>query len=165
MGGKKSDPSVTYIKTSSKRNDSTGGYERDYVKTSFENSNDKENIITSFNDEEEEVNWLDLPIKSSTKKVRLCTMCGRFKGIKMRRKYFILLCIAIVLLLILVGALLVLYVIVPAIVRSTIEKVELSFRWINIEDIKNDSFRLRAELELSRTGSIAATILSPLVIH
>ena len=95
MGGKKSDPSVAYTKTSSK--------------TSCENSNDKENIITSFNDEEEEVHWLDLPIESSTKKVRLCTMCGHFKGIKMRRKYFILLCIAIVLLLILVGALLVFF--------------------------------------------------------
>ncbi|CAF2367300.1 unnamed protein product [Rotaria sp. Silwood2] len=92
-------------------------------------------------------------------------MCGRRKGFRMRRNLFIILCIAIVLLAIFIGIIIVLYAIVPAIVRSTIEKAELSFRFVNIEDIENDRFRLRAELELSRTGSIAATILAPLVIN
>ncbi|CAF3303197.1 unnamed protein product [Rotaria socialis] len=39
------------------------------------------------------------------------------------------------------------------------------FRWINIEQIENDRFHLRAQLELSHTGSIPATILSPLIIN
>ncbi|CAF1029434.1 unnamed protein product [Rotaria sordida] len=103
--------------------------------------------------------------ESSPKMITLCTLCGRYKGFRMRRNLFIILCIAIILLAILTGIIIVLYAIVPAVVRSTIEKAELSFRSINIEDIKNDNFRLRAQLELSRTGSIAATILPPLVIN
>ncbi|UJR16367.1 hypothetical protein I4U23_003270 [Adineta vaga] len=168
MGKKKSDSSdqsVAYIKTSSSNaGDFTGDFAEDYVKTNLKTSNDKQELVSSSN-EDDEIDWLDRPIKSSSKKVTLCTMCGRFEGFQMRRKLFILLCIAIALLIILLSIIIVLYVIVPAIVRSTIEKTELSFRSINIEDIKNDSFRLRAELELSRTGSIPATILSPLIIN
>ena len=103
--------------------------------------------------------------KSSTKTITLCTTCGRNKGCQMRRNLFIILCIAIILLVLLIGIIIVLYAIIPAIVRSTIDKVEFSFRSINIEDIESCRFRLRAELELSRTGSIPATILSPLVIN
>ncbi len=36
---------------------------------------------------------------------------------------------------------------------------------MNIEQIENDRFRLRAELVLSHTGSIPATIVPPLIIH
>ena len=101
----------------------------------------------------------------SPKIVTLCTMCGRYKGIRIHRNLFIILCISVVLLIILLGILMVLYAIVPAIVRSTIAKAQLSFRSVNIEEIENDRFRLRAQLELSRTGSIAATILPPLIIN
>jgi len=103
--------------------------------------------------------------KSSSKRITLCTMCGRYKGYRVRRKLFIILCIAIALLVCLLGIIIVLYTIVPAIVRSTIDKAELAFKSINIEEIGNDHFRLRAQLELSRTGSIPATILSPLIIN
>ena len=72
--------------------------------------------------------------------------------------------LAIALLISLIGLLIVFYAVVPAIVRSTIGKAQLDFRSVNIEQIENDRFRLRAELELSRTGSIAATILPPLII-
>ncbi|CAF1327962.1 unnamed protein product [Rotaria sordida] len=103
--------------------------------------------------------------KSSSKTITICTMCGRYKGYRMNRKLFIILCIATILLAILIGIIIVFYAIVPAIVRSTIEKAELSFRSVNIEDIENDRFRLRAQLELSRTGSIPATIRPPLIIN
>ncbi|CAF4136821.1 unnamed protein product [Rotaria sordida] len=103
--------------------------------------------------------------KSSSKTITICTMCGRYKGYRMNRKLFIILCIAIILLAIFIGIIIVFYAIVPAIVRSTIEKSELSFRSVNIEDIENDRFRLRAQLELSRTGSIPATIRPPLIIN
>jgi hypothetical protein len=83
----------------------------------------------------------------------------------MRRHLFIILCIILALLILLFGALIVLYVVVPAIVRSTIAKAQLGFRSISIEQIENDRFRLRAQLELSHTGSIPATILAPLIIH
>ncbi|UJR07385.1 hypothetical protein I4U23_011671 [Adineta vaga] len=149
-----SDHSVTYIKTPRRSvDDSTGDYEEVYVKTRFKKPVDKEQLC------------LDKPIESAPKQIILCTMCGRFKGFRMVRKVFILLCIAICLLVILLGSIIVLYAIVPSIVRSSIEKAEVSFRSINIEDIKNDSFHLRAKLELSRTGSISATILSPLIIN
>jgi hypothetical protein len=92
-------------------------------------------------------------------------MCGRYKGYRVRRKLFIILCIATALLVCLLGIIIVLYAIVPAIVRSTIDKAQLAFKSINIEEIGNDRFRLRAQLELSRTGSIPATILSPLIIN
>ncbi len=83
----------------------------------------------------------------------------------MHRHLFIILCIALALLILILGALLVLYVVVPAIVRSTIDKAQLGFRSVSIENIENDRFRLRAELELSNTGSIPATILPPFIIH
>ncbi len=98
---------------------------------------------------------VDQLVESSSKRITLCTMCGRYKGYRVRRKLFIILCIATALLVCLLGIIIVLYAIVPAIVRST----------INIEEIGNDRFRLRAQLELSRTGSIPATILSPLIIN
>ncbi|CAF3744286.1 unnamed protein product [Rotaria socialis] len=53
----------------------------------------------------------------------------------------------------------------PTIIRLIIAKVKIDFRWINIEQIENDRFHLRAQLELSHTGSIPATILSPLIIN
>jgi hypothetical protein len=84
--------------------------------------------------------------------------------IRIPRYLFILLCIALVLLILLVGLVIVLYAIVPMIVRSTIDKAQLAFRSVNIEQMEKDRFRLRGELELSRTGSLPATILAPLVI-
>ncbi|CAF1124481.1 unnamed protein product [Adineta steineri] len=149
MSGRKSaasNHSVIFIR-SSRIHSATENDREDLVKTTLEKSSDNENKETS------------------SKTITLCTMCGRYKGFRMRRKLFIILCIAIALLAILTGLLLVFYVIVPVIVRSTIDKAELSFRSINIEEIENDRFRLRAQLELSRTGSISATILSPLVIN
>lgn len=113
----------------------------------------------------EEDNLKPILNKSSPRMISICTCCGRYKGCRMRRNLFILLCIAISLLVILVGIIVLFYAIIPAIVKSTIEKSELAFRSITIEDIKNDSFRLRTELELSRTGSIPAKILPPLVIN
>ena len=83
----------------------------------------------------------------------------------MPRYLFIILCVVIVLLILLLTAVIVLYAIVPAIVRSTIAKAELGFRSVSIEDVRNDGFRLRAQLVLSNTGSIPATIVPPLVIH
>jgi len=83
----------------------------------------------------------------------------------MRRDLFIILCILLVLLILCLGVLLVLYVIIPAIVRSAIAKAQLGFRSVNIEQIQNNSFRLRAQLELSHTGFIPATIVAPLIIN
>jgi hypothetical protein len=137
-----------------------------YIKTiKNKSSHDEKEESSSLDNEEESASIDDEFVSSSSKKITLCTMCGRYKGFRMRRKLFIILCIAIALLVILLGVIIVLYAIVPAIVRSTIEKAELSFRSVNIEDIKTDGFRLRAQLELSRTGSIAATILPPLIIN
>ena len=73
--------------------------------------------------------------------------------------------LGIALLIALIGILLVFYAVIPAIVRSAIDKAQLDFRSVSIEEIENDRFRLRAELELSRTGSIPATILPPLIIN
>lgn len=83
----------------------------------------------------------------------------------MSRWLCISLWVLIVLLLLLCALLLTVYVIVPAIVRSTIDKAEVGFRSVSIEEIQQDRFRLRAQLELSRTGSIPATIVPPLIIH
>jgi hypothetical protein len=83
----------------------------------------------------------------------------------MPRYLFILLCIAIGLLILLIAAVILLYAVIPAIVRSAIGKANLGFRSVNIEQIENNGFRLRAELELSNTGSIPASIIPPLVIH
>jgi hypothetical protein len=84
----------------------------------------------------------------------------------MPRYVFIILCITLgVLLLLLLCAIIGLYAVIPAIVRSTIAKAQLDFRSVSIEQIQTNSFRLRAELELSNTGSIPATILPPLIIH
>jgi hypothetical protein len=74
-------------------------------------------------------------------------------------------CALLVLLLLLLGLLLVLYVIVPAIVRSTIDKAQIGFRSVSIEQIQKDRFQLRAQLEISKTGSIPATIVAPLIIN
>ncbi|CAF3438846.1 unnamed protein product [Rotaria sp. Silwood2] len=104
------------------------------------------------------------PVKSS-KTVKICTLCGLYKGFRIRRHVCITLCIMIVLLILLLGILIVLYVIVPAIIRSTIAKAQLDFRSVNIEQIENDRFHLRAQLELSHTGSLPATILPPLIIN
>ncbi|CAM4755173.1 unnamed protein product [Rotaria magnacalcarata] len=103
--------------------------------------------------------------EQSPKIITICTLCGRFKGFRVRRNRFILSCTAISLLALLIGIIIVFYAIVPAIVKSTIEKAELSFRSVNIGDIGNNGFRLRAQLELSRTGSISAKILPPLIIN
>ena len=100
----------------------------------------------------------------TTKTITICRMWGRYKGIRMPRYVFIMLCLATVLLLILLGIIIVLYAIVPSIVRSTIAKAQISFRSVNIEQVEADRFRLRAQLELSRTGSIGAAILPPLII-
>lgn len=83
----------------------------------------------------------------------------------MRRYLFLVLCIVIGLILLSFGLLLVLYVAVPSIVRSTIAKAQLKFRSVNIDQVQNDRFRLQAQLEISQTGVIPATILSPFVIH
>jgi hypothetical protein len=100
----------------------------------------------------------------SSKKVTICK-CGQYKGIRMRRCTCITLFISLALLILLVGALIVLYVVVPQIVRTAISNAQLGFRSVNIDKIQADSFRLQAQLELSHTGSIPATILSPFVIH
>jgi len=83
----------------------------------------------------------------------------------MPRYLFIILCITLCILILLLGAIVVLYTVVPAMVRSAMAKAQLDFRSVSIEQIQTNSFRLRAQLELSNTGSIAATILPPLVIH
>lgn len=83
----------------------------------------------------------------------------------MPRYLFIILCIVLVLLILLVTTIITLYAIVPSIVRSTIDKAQLGFRSISIEQAQATGFRLRAELVLSQTGSIPATIVPPLVIH
>ena len=165
MSGKKSaasNHSVTFIKSPRKSSISSEDLIGDdttesYVETTLKKS--------SLDVEEEDSSYLGEEIESSSKKITLCTMCGRYKGFRVRRKLFIILCIAIALLVLLLGIIIVLYAIVPAIVRSTIDKAELAFKSVNIEEIRNDRFRLRAELELSRTGSIAATLLSPLIIN
>jgi hypothetical protein len=173
MSGKKSaasNHSVAFVKSPKKSSTSTRNLteenQEDYVKTIIKKSSHDKNEESSSIDEDEESSSStdDDEEKSSSRTVTLCTMCGRYKGFRMRRKLFIILCIAIALLVFLLGVIIVLYAVVPAIVRSTISKAELSFRSVNIEDIQNDRFRLRAQLELSRTGSIAATILPPLVI-
>ena len=83
----------------------------------------------------------------------------------MRRYLFILSCIALVLVILLLGGIITVYVIVPAIIRSTISNAQLGFRSVNIEQIESDRFRLIADLELSNTGSIPAYIDPPFVIH
>jgi hypothetical protein len=154
MSGKKSAASNHSVRfVSSHRRSSTASEEltegdRDgYVKSTLQKSS------------------VDEIVESSSKRITICTMCGRYKGYRVRRKLFIILCIAMALLVCLLGIIIILYAIVPAIVRSTIDKAELAFKSINIEEIGNDRFRLRAQLELSRTGSIPATILSPLIIN
>ncbi|CAF0888313.1 unnamed protein product [Rotaria sordida] len=71
----------------------------------------------------------------------------------------------IILLILLLGILVVFYVVVPVVIRSIIAKAQLDFRSVNIEQIENDRFHLRAQLELSDTGALPATILSPLIIN
>jgi len=83
----------------------------------------------------------------------------------MPRYLFIILCIAIVLLILLLVAIVALYAIIPAIVRSTIDKAQLGFNSVQIDQIQDRSFRLRAELVMTNTGSIPATIVPPLVIQ
>jgi hypothetical protein len=101
----------------------------------------------------------------SSKEVKICTLCGRYKGFRMSRYLFILLCVILAILILFLGTIIVLYAIVPAILRSTIAKAQLGFRSVNIEHIQNNSFRLRAQLEISNTGSIPATIVPPFIIH
>ncbi|CAF1500658.1 unnamed protein product [Adineta steineri] len=99
-------------------------------KLSFESrrtSSDSSNDSTDGNFDE----YLIPTRAKSSKKIKICTLCGRYR----------------------------------AIVRSTIAKAQLDFRSVNIEQIQNDSFRLRAQLELSNTGSIPATIMPPLIIN
>ncbi|CAF4930194.1 unnamed protein product [Rotaria sp. Silwood1] len=146
-----SDHSVLFVKSSEQASDST-----EAVSTNTREGYVKSVLSTTSSDNNK---------KSSSKTITLCTMCGRYKGCQMNRKLFIILCVAIILLALLIGIIIVFFAIVPAIVRSTIEKAELTFRSINIEDIANDHFRLRAQLELSRTGSIPATIRPPLIIN
>ncbi|CAF1211633.1 unnamed protein product [Adineta ricciae] len=101
----------------------------------------------------------------SSKQITVCTLCGRYKGFRMSRYLFISLCVLLVLLLLLFAVLLTLYVIIPIIVRATIDKAQVGFHSVNIEQVEKDRFRLRAQLELSRTGSISATIIGPLIIN
>jgi hypothetical protein len=105
------------------------------------------------------------PPNNQSKKITVCTFCGRYEGFRMPRYLFILLCTAIALLIILIAVVVLLYAIIPVILRSTIKKSNLGFRSVNIEQIGDNGFRLRADLELSNTGSIPAMILPPLVIH
>lgn len=100
-----------------------------------------------------------------SKTISIFTMCGRYRGLRMRRYVCIMSFTAIALLTLLTGVLVVFYVIVPAIVRSTIDQAEIGFRSVSIDEIQQDRFRLQTELELSRTGSIPAKILAPLVIN
>jgi hypothetical protein len=130
------------------------------VKSSRTSSHNSEESTEGNTDE-----YLTLSLVKSPKTITICTLCGRYKGIRMRRYIFIILCIALVLLILLLGLIILLYAIIPAIVRSTIAKAELGFRSVNIVQIENDRFRLRAQLELKHTGSIPATILSPLIIN
>ncbi|CAF1121316.1 unnamed protein product [Rotaria sp. Silwood1] len=109
--------------------------------------------------------YLTLSPAKSSKTIKICTLCGRYKGFRMRRHVFIALCIMIVLLILLLGILVVLYAVVPEIIRSLIAKAKLDFHSVNIEQIENDRFHLRAQLELSHTGSLPASILPPLIIH
>ena len=83
----------------------------------------------------------------------------------MRRYLFILSCIALFLVVFLLSAVVLLYAVVPAIVRSTIAKAQMGFRSVQIEQIQTDRFRLKADLALSNTGSIPAIIDAPFVIH
>lgn len=99
-----------------------------------------------------------------TKKVSIFTCCGRYKGIRMSRCMCIILFTSIILIALLIGILIGFYAIIPAIIRSTIDNAELAFRSVTIDEIQDDRFRLRTELELSRTGSIPAKILAPLII-
>ncbi|UJR30114.1 hypothetical protein I4U23_017655 [Adineta vaga] len=115
---------------------------------------------------DESINQSDhLSLIPSQKKITICTFCGRYKGFRMSCYLFLSFCVLFVLLILLLGILFVLYVVVPIIVRSTIDKTQLAFRSVNIEEIEKDRFRLRAQLELSRTGSIPATIIPPFIIH
>ena len=82
----------------------------------------------------------------------------------MPRYVCVILFTSIVLIALLVGILVAFYAIIPAIIRSTIDQAQLSFRSVTIDEIQEDRFRLRAELELSKTGSIPAKIRPPLVI-
>ena len=68
-------------------------------------------------------------------------------------------------LVLLLGVIVVLYAVVPTIIRSAIAKAKLDFHSVNIEQIQKDRFHLRAQLELSHTGSIPVTILPPLIIN
>lgn len=78
---------------------------------------------------------------------------------------FITSCIIITLPVFVFGTLFVLYVVAPSIIRVIIAKARVDFRSITIEQIQNDRFHLRAQLELSNTGSIPATIVAPLIIN
>jgi hypothetical protein len=133
-----------------------------------EPTHSRRSVSTYNNDDITEVNsstpLIHRPVKRS-KKVRICTLCGRYDGFRMPRYLFILLCIAIVLLILLIAAVILLYVVVPVIVRSAITKANLDFRSVNIVQIEDHGFRLQADLELSNTGSIPATIIPPFVIH
>ncbi|CAF1172027.1 unnamed protein product [Rotaria sordida] len=71
----------------------------------------------------------------------------------------------ILLIFLLLAVLVIFYIVVPAIIRSIIAKIQLDFRSINIEQIENDRFHLRAQLEFSHTGYLPATILPPLIIN
>ena len=129
------------------------------------NRSSRTSSISSQPSTRESINlYLVPPSHKGSKKVTICTLCGRYRGFRIPRYLFILLCIALVLLILLVGLVIVLYAVVPVIVRSTIGKAQLAFRSVNIEQLEKDRFRLRGDLELSRTGSLPATILAPLVI-
>lgn len=84
---------------------------------------------------------------------------------RIRRPIFITGIVLVVLLLLIISAVVGLYVIVPAVIRSTIDKAEMSFSSVSIEQIEEASFRLRAVLVLSKTGAISASIIAPLKIN
>ncbi|CAF3841896.1 unnamed protein product [Rotaria sordida] len=140
---------------------------RELSSTSIERIFSRTSSSSSINDptEGDTDGYLIPSAVKSSKTVKICTLCGRYKGIRMRRHVFITVCITIVLLILLLGILVVLYAIIPAIIRSIIAKAQLDFRSVNIEQIENDRFHLRAQLELSHTGSLPATILPPLIIN
>jgi hypothetical protein len=99
-----------------------------------------------------------------TRKVSVFTCCDRYKGIRMSRYMCIILFTSIILIALLIGILIGFYAIIPVIIRSSIDKADLAFRSVTIDEIQDDRFRLRTELELSRIGSIPAKILAPLII-
>lgn len=102
---------------------------------------------------------------SSSKKMKLCTMCGRYKGFEVNRNLCIISIVGLILLLLTVIIIITFYAIIPAIIRDSIRNAQISFRSINIDNMQSAKFHLSAESVLTNTGSISAIIISPITIN